>query len=594
LNNVLPLSAPKEYPLFLVVTGLVVLVVSLIVLGPLAASLSLYGYIYFKRSDGLRRRRLMLVGLVSLLWVGLVGFSLLSQSREITTAILEQPFRTQEVLKVWMSGWLVTLPAVPGSIVGWLMFEWLADLLKPKTLEEEIKRERERLAAREAAASQWAIREEADVPEALEGIIWLGPYISGDYFPKGTGVTRRGTWLALDNALLNQHLFILGATGAGKSETIKRIVYEVVRSSERDVYLVDGKGEEELSYEVRAILYGKRDQVPVFRLGQDLPGARYHGFRGSKTAIYSRLVSMVGVTEAEGPSAYYADINRNILQLICNAPAGPPRSFQEVEERLDLDWFKATYQRMPRLLRRVERLDEEKLNSLRVRLEPLVSEFEEVVDPDGFILEETRGAIFSIRTQSMGDTSKRFLKFLVEDLKDFCGKRQTRPGLLIIDEFGTFGNDNIIALLQLARSQQLGVILATQDVSTLGDPLTARLILSNTRTKILMATDYPEEIAMLAGTIKQIEASMQHNEGEATGMGSAREQDAFRVPMNDVARLLPGEAFVIRSRSAAKVRVSQVTNVPDVPSEVLPEREVNSFESDSPDDKSAPNVIDLF
>jgi hypothetical protein len=151
---------------------------------------------------------------------------------------------------------------------------------------------------------------------------------------------------------------------------------------------------------------------------------------------------------------------------------------------------------------------------------------------------------------------------LIEDLKDFVGKRQQRPGLLIIDEFGVFDNHNIDAILMLARSANFGVILATQDVATLGDEYLRRIILANTRTKLLLATDFPEEIAMLAGTTYQVEASLQHEAGEATGMGSARIQHAFRVDMNEAARLQTGEAFLIRQRYAAKLHVKPVGQVP--------------------------------
>src|SRR5690606_14078711 len=152
------------------------------------------------------------------------------------------------------------------------------------------------------------------------------------------------------------------------------------------------------------------------------------------------------------------------------------------------------------------------------------------------------------------DTARSFLNFLVEDLKDFAGKRQRRPGLLIIDEFGAFQTEQIVALLMLARSAKMGVVLATQDVASLGkDEQARRLILANTRTKLLMASDFPEEVAQLAGTLYQIEASIQHEEGQATGVGSARVQHAFRVDMNEAAQLLPGEAFLIRQRHAVKL-----------------------------------------
>jgi hypothetical protein len=73
-----------------------------------------------------------------------------------------------------------------------------------------------------------------------------------------------------------------------------------------------------------------------------------------------------------------------------------------------------------------------------------------------------------------------------------------------------------------------------------------------------MATDYPEEVGQLAGTIYQIESSIQHDEGETTGMGSARIQHAFKVDMNEAGKLRAGEAFLIRQRHACKLRVARV------------------------------------
>ena len=105
------------------------------------------------------------------------------------------------------------------------------------------------------------------------------------------------------------------------------------------------------------------------------------------------------------------------------------------------------------------------------------------------------------------------------------------------------------------------MVLATQDVASLGDEQIRRLILANTRTKLLMATDFPEEVAELAGTLYQVEASIQHQDGEATGAGSARVQHAFRVDMNEVARLQSGEAFFIRQRYATKVKVKLAPRV---------------------------------
>jgi hypothetical protein len=107
-------------------------------------------------------------------------------------------------------------------------------------------------------------------------------------------------------------------------------------------------------------------------------------------------------------------------------------------------------------------------------------------------------------------------------------------------EFGQFSNENITALLSLARSAQLGIVLATQDTASLTNEVTKKLVLANTRTKFLMTSEFPEEVAALAGTVYQLESSIQHEEGELTGLGSARVQHAFKVDMNEVANLKPG------------------------------------------------------
>jgi hypothetical protein len=199
--------------------------------------------------------------------------------------------------------------------------------------------------------------------------------------------------------------------------------------------------------------------------------------------------------------------------------------------------------------------DKEKLDGLLVRLRPLIRDFASLVGEEGFALEESRGAIFSLRTLSVGDTARRFLM-------DFAGKRQQRPGLLIIDEFGAFQNEQILALLTLARSAQLGVVLAAQDVASLGKEEQQRqLILANTRTKFLMATDFPEEVAMLAGTMLRIEVGLQLDDGQATGMGTGRVQHTFKVDMNEVSQLQAGEGFLIRQRHAVKFKVNEVKDI---------------------------------
>lgn len=455
--------------------------------------------------------------------------------------------------------WTLTLPLVPVAALllkGMVMFSYF---LKPKTLSEQVDaKTRAQVAQGESLARR--ARRVADigpVPQHLR----LGTFIRRDRFPAYMGVKFDRRWLLLEEDLLDQHMFILGATGAGKTQAIRRLVHEALVATDRHIYIVDGKGEEAFAQGLRNQIHQHTGQLaPIFRLGADRFGAVYNGFCGDPRALYSRLLALLHVEEAEGNAQYYADINRDLLQLVCYAPGGPPRNFEEVQERLNKEWLTRAYRGNVREVQAIEDIQPKSFHELAPRLRSLLREFAPCIGEQGFALDTTPYAIFSLRTQSVGDTARRFLDFLIEDLKDFVGKRQRHPGLLIIDEFGQFDNESIVDLLTLARAYHMGVVLATQDLSTLRDPVVSKQVLANARTKILMASDFPEDVATLAGTILRAESSFQHEEGNATGMGSVRIQDSFKIDMNEAAGLPAGESFLIRQRRTAKFYVRPVPN----------------------------------
>jgi Cdc6-like AAA superfamily ATPase len=461
--------------------------------------------------------------------------------------------------------WVGLIPYAP--LVN-VFFRWLDALFKwfkPISLDEQVEELRRKQDKRQQQLSKEAARlAETPIGQPVRGFLHLGAFIRGDEFPARLGVHVRDNRTYIEDRLIREHMLIIGTTGAGKTETLKNLIKEILWSSDRDVFIVDGKGDPDFAFDMANLIYSaKGEPVPVFKLGLPQRGAVYHGFRGEPTDIYNRLCALIGVDEiTSGDGMYYADINRDLLQLVCYVPEGPPRSFEEVRRRLDKKWLLSAYKGHPEEEITIKRLDEKLLNGLLVRVRPLVREFVPMVDPQGFILEESRGAIFSLRTQSVGDSARRFLKFLVEDFKDFVGKRQQRPAVFIIDEFGAFGNNNITALLSLARSSDLGIVLATQDAVTLGDESTKRKILANTRTKMLMVTEFPQELAELAGTIQAIEAGIQFGEAsDPTGMGTARIQHQFKIDMNEAAKLETGEAFLIRQRTALKLKGARVGRV---------------------------------
>jgi len=106
----------------------------------------------------------------------------------------------------------------------------------------------------------------------------------------------------------------------------------------------------------------------------------------------------------------------------------------------------------------------------------------------------------------------------------------------------------------------------------MGGPEAAARIIGSVGTVVLHQLPAPEELVRIAGTRLVVESSLQHDEGQATGLGSARTQHAFKVDPNEVRALQPGMCFVIGSGRAAKVAIARAPAVPEARLPALPER----------------------
>ena len=515
-------------------------------------SIWLYGYV-FKRSRPPTQRRYIYYGFG--LFISLI-LVILAAAAELDTV---------GIVLVWYLIQFVT-PTGAGFMGLWKKIKWF---FIEETSDERAKRELQR-AEKEELAETRKVREQSIRGQAPQhvGLLNLGVIEKGDNLPAHAPLIYDNGWLLLDQKVLSQHMFVLGATGSGKTEFLKRLAVETLRTSDREIYVIDGKGERTFAQDIANLIYAYRKKsVPIFRFGfgQDELSSVYNGFLGSKEAIQNRLLALIGVEDMTGNAQYYADINRDLIQLICgigNRHIEPPRSFEEVRNRCSKAWLLRSYTSTADQAD-IEAIPNDALEGLKWRLRHLVRDFSPYVDPHGFSLDSTTGAVFSINTLSVGDTAKAFLNFFVEDVKDWIATRKdpNKPGLLIIDEFGAFGNKNIIALLSLARSMGLGVVLATQDVASLTDNRVRDRILGNSVIKVIMRNDQSEEVANLAGTQKNLLMTIQGKDGDPTGMSSARFEDIFKVHPNDVARLLPGQCFVVYNRYATKVHSQMVGTV---------------------------------
>lgn len=431
----------------------------------------------------------------------------------------------------------------------------------------------------------------------------LGQRITGRNFDADLGIEVIQNWVRVKRELLNKHLVIIGKPGSGKTHALKRIIYEAANYSDVSIFFVEGKGDLSLCKDVINILYqAGKGKIPLVKMGygddEHTSTSVYNCFRGSSLEIYNRFLILIGVAEMIGDSSFYADQYRNLLQLICgvNKPQiDPPRDFEDLWVRLDIAWLNKAYADDPMERLTLDNLENDTriIPGLQSRLQPYSRELMPYIDGSGFALEDVKGAVFSVRSGAVADSAKRLLTIIVEDYKSYMGFRQKGPALLVIDEFGAFDNRNIEQLMTMGRQYETGVILGTQDVATIKDEYLRQIILASAVTKVLLASDYPEEMVKLAGTKKVPEMSIQIKSNGEQGDASSRDQHTFVIDPNKAAKQKPGEAFIFRDRHAIQLKFKMVDDIQHDPNAIAeykkPKKQIIRKQPQAPkvDQKSA-------
>jgi hypothetical protein len=436
--------------------------------------------------------------------------------------------------------WLFALPLAP-------LYAAALHALRPRSvtdLEQRRERAERRRHARTAraasrAAARMSHREHA--PRTGEALLPLGARISGDRFLRED--RRRRVAMPLD--WLHRHALVIGPSGSGKTETLLRLADGAARHGWA-VHYIDAKGDRAGAARFAAAMAGAGRAATVF------PDTALDGWRGDARAVYNRLIELVAYS-TEGDGAYYRDVAKRVLWVACEGE--PPRSSGELLERLD-----------PVFLKRRDRgggldaAEPRAVAGVRLRYEAFFAALGERVDGDTSF-EDADATYVLLDGLRLREEAQSLARMLVEDFADYATERKPRerPALLIVDEFSAIADAaRVVELVERLRSFNVGVVLAPQVESGMGDEAAADRIVQNAETVFLHALRRPEGIASLAGTEQALESSYQQHRDRATGMGSTRTQHVFRVDPNEVRALRPGECFVIRAGRAAKVKIARV------------------------------------
>jgi hypothetical protein len=366
---------------------------------------------------------------------------------------------------------------------------------------------------------------------AAERAIVLGRRLAGERalpVPQG--------WVLLSPSRLSRHVLVVGATGAGKTETVMRLAYAAAVADLGDVFYLDGKGDR-LAAERFCGLMELAGRAPrVF------PMEPIDGWRGAPHELHGRLMEIIDYS-SEGPAAWYRDIAKTTLHLACDHPDGPPRSSAALLARLDFKALRATY----RGRGAVSALTEDLVRQVRLRYEAFFAQGRGALDGH-WGWEDTDAAYVLLDSLALREETAGLSRFLFEDFAHYFTSRKPRERfcLLIVDEFSALAEGSQMASrVEQARGFRTGLVLAPQVVAGMGDPTQAQRIMGSVETVICHRVNTPEEIIALAGTRVVPELSRHIEAAGPSGAGSVRMQHQFKINPNEVRSLPPGIAWVI-------------------------------------------------
>jgi conjugal transfer pilus assembly protein TraD len=351
---------------------------------------------------------------------------------------------------------------------------------------------------------------------------------------------------------LCRHLLVCGATGSGKTETLLRLAWTVARESDAPVFYLDGKGDRETAARFCGLMADVGRQARVF------PGEPLDGWRGQAHEIHGRLMEIIDYT-SDGPAAWYRDVAKNVLRLVCEHPDGPPRSSTEALARMDADALAKAHPGSTALAA----LTAQQIKQVRLRYEAFFGQTRRTLD-GSWTWEDTNAAYLLLDSLTLREETAGVARMLLEDFAHYFTTRKPRSqfALLIVDEFSSLAQGaEMAARIEQARGFNTALVLAPQVVAGMGDESQAARILGSVETVICHRVNTPEDVCSLAGTRRTMEYSHHYAEEGATGEGSARIQHQFKVDPNKVRALPPGAAYIISRGRAMKVQMLQAPDI---------------------------------
>ena len=377
-----------------------------------------------------------------------------------------------------------------------------------------------------------------------------------------------------------QHIFTCGATGSGKTTTMRRVLAARTLTQNAALFILDQKGDRGDVEQMNRLAAAA--EVPFIQIDPLDPNSdRYQPLWGTAAQVAARAVEPIKVSEP-----YYYDVLRLHLDTVCRVLRAAERWPPSIPFLVDAchpqhyPAVKALAHRLEpehrQLARRVEqhgryvasRKGTDDLSGGCARLQvALALANREIVTPRitpageavavGLVeaLRARAVVMWRLHADVMPDEAAAMTVLALADLHDAAGQ-VSAPWTLMLDEFGAVINmaaSRAVAILQRGRSHGGQVIVVTQSVADpeaiSGRPGLLASLADNFAAVVAHRQTPPESrdwLAKLMGT-RALWRSTEQTTGHGTqhsGRGSVRRVREFRIGSDVFAELAQGEAVI--------------------------------------------------
>jgi type IV secretory pathway TraG/TraD family ATPase VirD4 len=413
-------------------------------------------------------------------------------------------------------------------------------------------------------------------------------------FPVGVD-TAGGEVVHLVEADLSAHAFVAGASRSGKTTALVSVARAVVAGWNRPLVYVDLKGDPDVTNRLRTM--ADAAEVPFWAWSLE-GGATWNPLaHGDPSLLKDKLIGLERFSEP-----HYQRAAERFLQLVFVALAArpdqdAPATLAEVVALLDPKKLSALARSLPAgigdaLWTYVDGLTKDQLSGVAGLATRLALLTESTAGPylqpapnqdqiDLAAVARTGGVVvFSLDSGRWPGLSAQVGALVVQDLKAVCGEALHGPRgrwYVMIDEFSALDGAQLLGLLARGAAAGCSVILATQELADLnaaGDGFRDQ-VLGNAALKAAFRQDVPDSAelwAAMAGTQPGWAETIQtaHRSagpvatatGHATGAGSLRQVEQYRVHPNTIKTLPQGRCLLIRKHPAFSAQVLDVV-IPD-------------------------------